>query len=160
MVAPNPAILHQSYQGIPGVDAPLTVEGETINIPWYRLLMYLSNVTGNGHIPQTSSLQLTSIFGPPTIVDNQGNVIGTVPIVGNGGSGGDEQIQAVGSSPFVFDAPAAGNLLVNGAQLEFKRNAGYHVVSLVGGMIPLLGGDSARVTWFGPAPEVVWFPNI
>lgn len=76
-------------------------------------------------------------------------------------AGGTPAAGAVASSPFVYSPIIAGTLQVNQGEVEVSRDGGvnYFLVSLTGGSVPLLFGDSARITWFSTiVPTAEFFP--
>ncbi len=87
-----------------------------------------------------------------------------VPLISGGSAAGaPAQVQAIGASPFEFDASVSGLLTVYGGEIELKRApAGvFRAIGLTGGAFRLLPGDSIRVTWFSSqAPDpVIWYPD-
>lgn len=135
-MAGQPSTLHQYYQPMPKLDAPLTNPNGNVSIPWYYFLVSLWQRVGGSNIPTNSKILFDS------------------------SAGAAEQVQAPVANPFTFKAPVVGSLTVAGGKVELQRSGAWYEVSVLGGSFWLMSGDSARISWFGDAPpEVVWWPT-
>lgn len=147
------------YQGMPQNGDPIAnpLTGH-ITPAWYRFLVNLWRQTGGAALEAGKALALTGSQEAGVFVEDflQGVTIGQVVLVGTKGA---EQVQTVSVSPWTFAAPQAGTLVAESGKLEVSRNSvDWYSVGLMGGAIALQLGDLARVSWFGGAPRVVFFP--
>lgn len=164
---------HQLPQPFPQLGTPLVNPDGTIALAWQRLLISIWNKLGKGF-----STAVNAVFISQTPVGSgallqainavNGEVIGEIALANV--PGGNAVPQAPGVSPFVFLAPMDGTLLVFSGQIEINRADNYpapsvpgawRLVGLTGGLMPLLVGDQARVTWYDLAnpPQVTWLPR-
>jgi hypothetical protein len=145
-------------QPLPGNDIPVTAEDGRVTEPWRRFFLALWQKTGasNTTVQNFLFLQQTSAGLQAYTAGNPTVPVGTIPTTG--GSGLPPQPLTLASSPFVYSAVGSGTLVVDSGLLEIKRGSGgtWYTVSLVGGALPLLAGDFARITWNGSSPVAVW----
>lgn len=72
---------------------------------------------------------------------------------------GTPQAQAIVGNPFQFDAVVNGTMFLDQATgLEVSRDGVNWYTVLVTGAVPLLAGDSLRISW-AVAPQAVFFPS-
>ncbi len=149
----------------PLIETPLVGDDRTITHPWHRFFISLWQKTGGSTAGPTNTVYITQgdDDNAPLVVRKSippdFPVLGTFTLQNTGG--GPAVPQVLGASPFIFEAPKDGTLVVFAAQVELSRDAGatYYKVTLQGGAIPVLLFDKVRVTWFGPnLPEVTYFP--
>lgn len=163
MTSPPAELLHQAFQPFPRLDSPMIEPGSGyLTRPWQRLLITLWQKCGGSRTPLPGFVYLTDTGGTLNAWDALTNApVGTVPI--HPDTPRPPQVLVPTSSPFTYTALVPGTLLVFGGQLDLARPGGpqaFYQVSLVGGALPLLAGDRARVTWFGASPPAVtWLPS-
>lgn len=155
--------------GVPNLDSPMVNQDGSPSIPWYAFFIALWGKAG-GSTPITGTVVFSfanSILSAFTAVPT---LIGAL-IYGNAQSDGTIRLrsrisggapipQSPVASPFTFDANSQGVLVIQNGQVELSRDSGtWYVTGLTGGVIPMLAGDSVRVTWYGAdAPLVTFFP--
>jgi hypothetical protein len=72
---------------------------------------------------------------------------------------GPQQIQTISGNPFVFTAIVNGTMFLDQAlALEVSRDGVNWFTVLVTGAVPMLAGDSLRISW-AVAPVAVFFPS-
>lgn len=164
--SPSGPVEHQSFQPFPQLGTPFVDSDGHLDHAWYRLLISMWNKLG-----KTLSQAANAVFIQQTATDAgaplsvfssvDGSFIGEIFLQDQKGAPA-VPVDVGLISPFVFSAAASGGtLIVFGAQVEMSRDLGvtWYLATLQGGPIPLLLGDSARLTWFGPtAPPTVFFP--
>ena len=146
--------------GFPKPEAPaIDASTQTLTWPWYRFLANLWTQVGAGMIPLGTGLTLVQITaGLQALSNASGALVATV--FGSTTTGATPALQTLTASPWVFKAGVPGTLLVFGGKVELQRVGVYYPVGLAGAALPLLVGDSARVTWYGPEPPTVtWLPS-
>jgi hypothetical protein len=135
-----------------------------VALPWYQFLRQIWLRVGGAVATvifgtQTTKNVVTISLGPQAILtgtlDLDNNVLVTTPVAGNA-----PEILAPSSSPWVYVPTTQGTLIVFSGQLEIGRNGQWFTVGLTGGALPMLVGDSARVTWYGASkPGAVFLPG-
>lgn len=69
----------------------------------------------------------------------------------------------VGASPFKYEAPQGGSLIVNGGsttQISFSRDgANFFITGQTAGMFPLSQGDILQITYTLAPPTVTFVPR-
>lgn len=69
---------------------------------------------------------------------------------------------SVGASPFTYTAPSDGLVIVSGGTVslvQYGRGASTTALGLLGGIIPVLKGDTVTVTWAISAPTMTFMPG-
>lgn len=144
-------------QPLPGIDIPMVTSEGRVTEPWHRLFQTLWQKTG-ASITTTQNFLFLQRTGSGVDVSSAADPNGSEgQLVFSGAPGAPEQVLSPGSSPFIYTAATAGTLLVDSGEVEIRRASGsWYAVSLSGGAVPLRAQDSARISWQGPAPIVVW----
>lgn len=153
-----------NIQGFPiFAGAKLVEKDGTISGWFYRFLLSLWFRTGKNFLANVNSAfiqQSPTGAGAPLGVykSADGTLIGVIPIVNT--PGGAAQPQALVASPFIFTAVKDGTLVVESGKTEISRDSGFTWLqaSLVGGALPMLVQDQARVTWYEAPPAVTFLP--
>lgn len=150
----------QPFQGFPRLDTPFIEQPSGfVAAPWQRFLLALWIKTGsaNSSLPGTYYLNSTSTGAIGVYNALTGQFVGELQPI----NPQPPQVLTLGSSPFVWTPSTSGTLFVYGAELEIKRSASaYAPIGLVGGAVPMLQGDSARITWTSTnAPTATWLPS-
>lgn len=76
--------------------------------------------------------------------------------------GGQPQVQVLEVSPFDFQAPTNGTLLISSGVVAISRDGGetFFPAGTMGGTVPVVVADIARVSWSGALPpSVVFLPT-
>lgn len=154
---------HQDFQGFPQLDTPaIDLATGAWTPPWYRVLISLWQKLGGSKssLPASTFLQQA---GTSVVAFNalDGSQIGSGPLAFGKVNGLAMETLLVGASPATLVATSSGTLVISGGgQVEISRPPGpFILASLVGGVLPVIGGDSVRLTYFsGPAPTAHFFP--
>lgn len=151
--------------GLPDINSPFVEINREISRPWYQFLRQLYLRTGGAMFTLVNAVVDT--FGVFTLTANgvssavitgtenaSGNVLQSTRLIGS-----PAVVLTLVTSPFVFIATAQGLLVVFGGQLDISRDNGgtWVPVGLVGGALPMLTNDRARITWFSSLPPPVTF---
>ena len=155
---------HQSYQGMPRLDARAVNPDGTFSRAWYRLIIdqWKRNGGSFNSAPNACFVQQSPVgAGAPLSVykSYNGELIGTIALVNIPGEPAVPLVPV--ASPFSYVAPKDGTLVVFSGLVELSRDSGvtWYKVSLAGGALPMLIKDQARVTWYGDEPpELTFFP--
>lgn len=142
----------QPFQGFPRLDTPFVepTSGYIVR-PWQRFLLSLWVKSGgsSSSLPGSYYLNVTSDGAIGVYQSLTGELVGVLQPI----NPKPPQTLTLGSSPFVWTPTASGTLVVYGAEVEIKRGASaYAPIGLVGGAIPMLQGDSVRITWTSTSP--------
>lgn len=139
--------------------APLVDSNGNITQPWYRMLLTLWQRVGGSSVVNENFYYIDNSGGSPVIVNPQGTSGGTIPT--SGGAGGPAQPQVLGASPWTYAATQAGSLVVDAGKVQVSRDGGvsWYSVGYLGGMVRLLAGDQAKVSWVGDPPVVAFLPG-
>lgn len=146
-------------QGMPYANAPL-VNGEgVIQDYWYRFLHALFvKLGGTQSLTQQQTYVVNGPGGLQVYSSATGQLLGT--LVSSGTKGAPAVAQVVGPSPWTFQALVAGVLIVESGQVELSRDGTtFYICGLAGAPVPLLNGDSVRVTYYDAAPKVTFLPE-
>lgn len=150
-------------QGFPQLGTQMVDAGGRVGFAWYRLFISLWRRNGGGFLSNINAAYLqqkpTNAGAPVTVHKaSDGSLIGTIPVVNI--PGGPAEPLTPGASPWVYAAVKDGTLVAFGTQIDLSRDSGanWFQVSLVGGALPMLAQDQARLTWFGTVPPATFFP--
>lgn len=155
--------LHQSFLGFPRLNTPFVNEDRTVALVWGRFLdgLYLRAGGSNLANPNTVYISQAPVgVGAPLAVYNalDGTLIGILYLQNTGG--GPAMVEIPGLSPFGLVTALDGTLIVSSGKVEISRDAGatWFVSSLVGGALPMLKNDHARVSWTQAVPQITFLP--
>lgn len=144
-------------QQFPKLDSPIIDEHGNVSIPWYRFFISLWQRTGGSTFPANIVTLVLSAGSLPILA-----LSSTMKILGQlfTTTGGMPQALAPGASPFVWQAPGCGFVVVESGKVEISRGGvSWYQASVVGGEFVLVQGDFIRLTWYGAdAPKVTFFP--
>jgi len=147
-------------QPFPRLGTEFVDENRRLGKPWYRLLITLWQRTG-ANLPITGSVILNNtVSGIQALDASTGALLGYVNLTA--AVGGSPVALAPAVTGFTYTPTAPGTLVVTGAQVEIKRGASaFFVVTPNGGPVPMLIGDTARLTWYNVAqiPTATYFPS-
>ena len=152
----------QTKQPYPQLDAKFLTPQGTVAPVWQRLLTGLWQKLGGiaSEIAAAVYLQQnTKTLNVEAYQSQTGELLGTVQLINT--VGGAPVVVPTGASPLEYAPGKAGNLIVFGAHVEISRDGGgtWHKVTEMGGSIPLLQNDRAKLVWYDKAPPVTFFPN-
>lgn len=156
------SLRHQTFQPFPRLGTPLANEDGTVSIPWYRFLISLWNKLGQGTSQAANAVYL-ALTGANTITAYESATGNEIAVLATSSAVGGPAVPVpVGASPFTYTALVSGTLVVFGARVDLSRDNGvtFYPASLVGGPIPLVLHDVAKLSWFSAAaPTVTWLPS-
>jgi hypothetical protein len=159
---PNPASLHQAYQALPRLSNAFVTDDDRIAPAWYRLLIYLWQITGFGTIPQASVLQVIQTTGAPELISISSGgteVIGTIALAGPGVN--PIVLAVTPPGPFVFTAPSDGFIVLSGvsAPPQISRD-GVHFYICQSNQISLREGDTLQLPFQAHIfPQITWWSD-
>lgn len=145
--------------GFPQLDSHFVDESRNILYPWYRLLVALWQLTGSGLIPISQAVFLKQIHPQQIQVfdTSPGGVVGFIRLKNQPGATAVQQTLV--TSPFNFVAPGDGTLAAFSCEMDLTRGAITQKLTLTGGAVPLMSGDSVKLSWTGVLPTATWFPS-
>lgn len=155
--------IHQSYLAFPKLDAPMVNENRTVATTWERFFEGVFLRLGQGMVaaPNSALIQQSPVGSgaPLSVYSSATGVLLGVIFLQNTGGGPAEPLAPPGS-PFTFATAIDGNLIVSSGKLEISRDLGgtWELVSLVGGALPMLKDDQARISWTHSVPTVTYLP--
>jgi len=149
-----------SQQGFPQINGPFLDDEGRLSHPWHRFLISLWQKVG-GAVPTLVNgvyFLYQAASGLSFYSVSSGEKLGQVALTAVGG--GKAQVIPLGTSPTTYEAPTSGFAVVTSAQIEIGRQGDFFVVSPMGGAVPMVQGDTLRLTWYGPAlPTAHFLPN-
>lgn len=145
---------------LPQLNAPFVdPTSGLVRDPWVRFLVnqFVKN-GGNAGTIQSSVYLQSGTSGITAYQAGSASSLGIVQTIGQKGQ--PVELLADGTSPKVFLAVVQGTLVVDSGKIELSRDGEtFYTIGLAGGAIPLLVGDSARITWFTAPPVLAFFPS-
>ena len=140
----------------PDLSTPFIDEGGRVSTPWYLLLIALFKKTGGSQSSQAGTAYVESDGERFDAYTQDGTLLGQLQFV-NTEPGAVDALVLTGS-PFVYQAPVNGTLVVESGKLEISRGTSdFLQASVVGGALPLKIGDKARISWTLGAPPAHFF---
>lgn len=148
------------YLAIPQLGAKFVEPSGVLAAPWRAWFIQVWLRLGAATASLVGSVYFTVVDGIVYAYQAiDGVLLGRV--VFSGSTGGTSVVLSPGSSPFTYEAPVAGTVVVTAGQVELSRGTGWVLVSPMGGAVPVMAEDQVRVTWFGLDPATVtFFPEV